>query len=80
MATNHVVLNLPAHRGGNLPNPGQPLLTIDGVPIKDIIGVSVQVGECLPEVAKGMSMVTVMFYADIEGSLDVEEKIIPSLD
>lgn len=62
-----VTLNMPATRSGELPDPAEPCVKIDGQTIEGVIGVAYDFLD-----GEGVATVTVKFYARVEGKLVVQ--------
>lgn len=65
MSTRNLVeINLPLHAGADLPEPGKPVLTINGMAVEDVTRVEIRCG------VDEITHVTVTFAADIKGKVD----------
>ncbi len=75
---NRLTLNIPANPASDTPpDPAKPLVTIDGVEIKNLMGISIAAGVCASEDGEQMAqtIVTLVMMADVEGTVDV--KVLP---
>jgi hypothetical protein len=63
-----VVLNLPENPSGELPDPNNAPIVIDGLPLDYVKGVTVKCGE------GERTVVTVSFYAEVTGRIRVGEE------
>jgi len=70
---NRVTLNLPAGPNLEPPIPGKPPLLIDGKPILYLVGVAVQAGDASTADPQRRTLVTLAFYAEVDGEIMLGE-------
>lgn len=64
---NKVTLNLPAYPTGDLPNPDQPIITIDGTSIKHLTRIALEL-----DADNDCGKLTLEFHATVDGQILIE--------